>query len=207
MEYAESIGRDNSVLQSLKRYETQKRTAFELLEQSGNQNALNAVKERTLEQQRSMTALQLRIENNGDLQQNVVRVQKQVVEQTMNVVNVFEGQSEAAEIERKTWVIWRDPSADVNGNLPTLPDKLEYAPGSAPGGTGGWVYEGGSKQIWAPGTSGGGISTVESSRNVVNTGGTSSAGQVNNTVESNQDSSSSGSAGGNQNGNVMQGNN
>lgn len=207
MEYAQYLGRDNSVLQSLNRYESQKRQAFELLERSGNQKALNVLRERTLKQQRAMTELQLKIANNGDLQQNIVRVQKQVVEQTMNVVSAFEGQNAAAEVEKKTWVIWRDPGADVNGSLPPLPDKLEYAPGTAPGGGGGWVYEGGSKHIWAPGTSGGGQSTIEKSENVVSTGGSSGAGSVNNVVESDQGQTTTGNTNSNQNRNVVQGDN
>jgi len=202
MEYALEQDDEISIDRSLERFEAQKQKALEYAKNADDKAIMERIRKRTLEQQRTMTKLQLQLSNNGDLQQNVVRVQKQIANQTRESVEIVEGTESAVKVETQTWVIWRDPNADINGNLPKIENtaELEYAPGTSPGGTGGRVYEGGGKQIWAPGTSAGGSSSTQNSDNVVNTDSSSGSGSgnsVQNTVQGNDNNQ--GSSNGNTN--------
>lgn len=169
MEYALEKDDEISIDRSLERFETQKQKALEYAKNANDKAVMQRIRERTLEQQRTMTKLQLQLSNNSELQQNVVRVQKQIANQTNESVEVVEGTEAAVKVETQTWVVWRDPSADIDGNLPKIEDtaELEYAPGTTAGGTGGRVYEGGGEKIWAPGTSAGGTSSETKSTNVI----------------------------------------
>ena len=198
MKYAKSIGDIESITKSLSRFQTQKQKALELAEKANDKTIMEGIREKTIEQQRTMTELQLQMDDSTDLQKEVVNTQKQVATRTVETVKVVEGDDQATTVDKQIWTVWRDPNADVNGKLPELPAKLEYAPGTAPGGTGGWVYEGGSKQVWAPGTSGGGTATNQQSGNVVEggQGGTASGGQSGNVVEGGQGGTASGTTSG-----------
>lgn len=205
MKYAISLNDTDSAEKSLNRYEIQKERAIRYAERANNSEVLSGIKKMTLSQQRTMTTLQLQLNNAGKLQENIVRVQKQVATMTKEVVANIEGEEEAKTIDKQTWVVWSDPNADINGDLPELPAKLEYAPGTGPGGIGTRVYEGGSEQIWAPGTSGGGTSEgATGGENIVAPDTSGGASNNTNTVvgdESNQNSS--GSSGG-QGGQIIQ---
>ena len=205
MEYALEQNDEISINRSLERFEIQKQKALEYAKNADEKGVMQRIRERTLEQQRTMTKLQLQLSSNGDLQQNVVRVQKQIANDTKESVETVEGTEEAVKVETQTWVVWRDPNADVDGNLPKIENsaELEYAPGTSPGETGGRVYEGGSGHIWAPGTSVGGTSSQTKSTNVIEVNnGSSGSTQSGNVINGN-----SGSSGNSQSGNVVEGNN
>jgi len=178
MNYAQGQGDTDAITQSLTRYENQKQRALQYAIRANDQAIMKRIRQMTLDQQRQMTQLQLKLESNGELQKNIVRVQKQVAERSQGTVEVVEGKDAADTLEQQTWVVWRDPNADVNGKLPALSDTatLEYAPGTTAGG-GGHVYEGGSGHIWAPGTSGGGTgnATNETSTQVIEGDGSGSS--------------------------------
>lgn len=176
MKYADEIDDNEAIEESLARYEVQKQKSFEYAVNANDQGVMQKIREKTLEQQREMTQLQLNLDGNTELQENIVKVQKQIATESKNCIETVEGTEVAQKTEAQTWVVWRDPNADVNGNLPAKTDTatLEYAPGTAPGG-GGRVYEGGSERVWAPGTSGTGSSSVQSSGTVVNTSGSSTS--------------------------------
>lgn len=202
MEYALEQDDEISIDRSLERFETQKQKALEYAKNAKDKGVMQRIRERTLEQQRTMTKLQLQLSNNGDLQQNVVRVQKQIAIDTKGSVEIVEGTEAAVKVETQTWVVWRDPNADVNGNLPKIENtaELEYAPGTIPGGTGGRVYEGGGKQIWAPGTSAGGSSSTQKSENVIK----GNSGSSGNTQSGNTIKGTDGASGNSQSGNVVE---
>lgn len=174
MKYADEIDDKEAIEKSLARYEIQKQKSFDYALSANDKGVMERIRERTLEQQRDMTQLQLNLDNETELQENIVRVQKQVATESKNCIETVEGTEVAQKTEAQTWVVWRDPNADINGNLPAKTDTatLEYAPGTGPGG-GGRVYEGGSGTVWAPGTSTTGSSSVQSSGTIVNTSGSS----------------------------------
>jgi len=182
MNYAASLNDTASLEKSLNRYEIQKERAIRFAQRAKNIDVLNGIKQMTLTQQRTMTTLQTNLNNAGDLANNIVRVQKEVAVMTKEVVENVEGKDEANTMDKQTWIIWSDPIADVDGELPDVPATLEYAAGTGPGGVGTRVFEGGSEHVWAPGTSAGGSFDTTTSSNVVETNGTSGS--------SNSDSSS-----------------
>lgn len=180
MSYASSLGDTESIEKSLNRYEIQKERAMSYAQRAMNSEVLSGIKQMTLAQQRTMTNLQLQLSNSGELQNNIVRVQKEIALRAKEVVENIEGQDEADTIDKQTWVIWSDPNAEIDGELPDVPATLEYAPGTGPGGVGTRVYEGGSKHIWAPGTtSAGGPSSATTSQNVIETDGSSGSDSSN----------------------------
>lgn len=194
VQYAASVKDNTAANISLNRFKAQKEKALMLAEKAGDDNVLNIIKNQTLEQQRAMTELQLGLDSDKELQENIVKVQKTVATQSKNVIEVVEGKNEAVTYDQQTWVVWRDPNADVNGNLPALPDTLEYAPGTSAGGTGGTVYAGGAGQIWAPGTTAGGTATNTTSGTVIEGGqsGTATNSTSGNVVSGGQETTTQG---------------
>lgn len=172
MKYADEIDDNQAIEESLARYEVQKQKSFEYAVNANDQGVMQKIREKTLEQQRDMTQLQLNLNDDTKLQENIVRVQKQIATESGNYIELIEGIEAAQKAETQTWVIWQDPNADINGNLPALSDtaNLEYAPGTGQG-NGGRVYEGGSERVWAPGTSKTTPSSEQVSETVVNTNG------------------------------------
>ncbi|MFH1896190.1 MAG: DUF5667 domain-containing protein [bacterium] len=218
MSYAASENDTTALNLSLERYQSQKTKALGYVKGASDTRIAQQVRETALEQQRVMTRLQLQVGGTGNIQQNIVRVQKEVAVETKNTIGAVLGAETAQETENNTRYVWLDPNADTNGNLPPLPDEIakwEYAPGTqgrdevgrvveytmAPG-TGGQGTGGQTVQVqWAPGTEGGGESGVvyEGGPKVVVVGGGDS-GSGGNTV--------SGGGGGNQvegGGNQIQG--
>ena len=179
MEYA-NFSDDNDALDaSLNRYQAQKTQALGYVKGAGDSKVMNQIRERTIEQQRTMTKMQLEVKGSEGVQQRIVEVQKGVAEETKTAVGAVLGADEAAETDDQTRYIWLDPNADASGKLPPLPDELgkwEYAPGTegrdeagrvveftmAPGTEGSGASTGGKVQIqWAPGTEGGGEGGVK----------------------------------------------
>lgn len=155
MSYATSIKDIGSLDFSLNRYTWQKTKALEYAKAANDSGVVDQIKTRVLEQQRTLTKIQLQFDEVPDLQSRIVEVQKNVVSEVKNVVVVVQGSEGAAQVETAIKYIWRDPNADVNGNLPPLNETWEYAPGTEGRGEGQRVIEGYPSQ-WAPGTEGSG---------------------------------------------------
>jgi len=120
-----------------------------LLGKTDNEGILGTVAERTIEQQKTMEEIKNKIDVDG--QQNVMQVQEQVVNQVAERIVVQNGTEGQTEFFNKVEHVW--------------------APGTGPGGTSGVVYEGGSRLIFAPGTSAGGAGTKDIKTVEVKTGG------------------------------------
>lgn len=178
MEYASSVNDDDALDVSLDRYQAQKKQVLGYVKGASDTKVVEQVKEKTVEQQQTMTEMQLKIEGSPGVQQRIVEVQKEIANEVKNTVEVVQGTEEAAEIENKLHYVWLDPNADASGKLPPLPDEIgkwEYAPGTEGRDESGRVVEftvatgtetvevSGEKMqvIWAPGTEGGGESQVQ----------------------------------------------
>jgi len=177
MDYAAFSDDDDALELSLDRYQVQKTRALEHAEGANDSVVVERIRERTREQQRVMTQMQLTVEGSEGVQQHIVETQMDIAEETERVVEVVISVDEAVKVVNETRYIWLDPNADADGSLPSLPDKMsqwEYAPGTdgrdengrmvevtfAPGTTAGG--EAGNKVgiEWAPGTEGAGEATV-----------------------------------------------
>ena len=173
MEYAEFSDDDDALGASLDRYQAQKTQALGYVKGASDSKAMNQIRERTIEQQRTMTKMQLEVEGSEGVQRHIVEVQREIAEETKRTVEIVQSVEEAVEIDNKIHYVWLDPNADASGKLPPLPDEIikewEYAPGTegrddsgrvveithAPGTkAGGGDGDGGGKvEIqWAPGT-------------------------------------------------------
>lgn len=161
IEYAASIDDITSIDLIADEYQSQTLQALDQVKKSEDTATLDQLKNRIIEQQKTITQTQLEVKDNELVQTKLVVVQKQIANQTKTVVNEVQGEDAATELESQVQVIWRDPNADVNGNLPPLPDKWEYEPGTqGRDDTGKVVIEGDASPL-APGTQGQGISEVE----------------------------------------------
>ncbi len=156
MEYANFSDDDTALGTSLDRYQAQKTQALGYVLGASDSQVMNQIRERTVEQQRIMTRLQLRTETTERVQQRIVEVQKDVAGETRRVVETVLGVDEAAEMDNDVHYVWLDPNADASGNLPPLPDEIikewEYAPGTKGRDDTGKVVE----ITYAPGTNAGG---------------------------------------------------
>jgi hypothetical protein len=201
MEYASSLDNGEALDASLNRYQAQKTMALGYVQGISDEKIVEEVKENTVEQQQTMTKMQLEIEGSPGVQQRIVEVQKEIAGKIKNTVEVIQGSEEATAIENKLHYVWLDPNANASGKLPPLPDEIgkwEYAPGTEGRDEAGRVVEytvagtetvetGGEKMqvIWAPGTEGGGESQVqyESGPKVVVQSAPTESGGENVTIE------------------------
>lgn len=178
MEYASFINNNDALDISLNRYQTQKTQVLGQVKGISNTKVVEEIKENTLEQQQTMTKMQLQVETSKDVQQRIVEVQKEVAVEVKKTIEVVQGSEEAAEMDNKIHYVWLDPNADAGGKLPALPDEIkewEYAPGTegrdesgrvieityAPGTTAGGETGNKIEIQWAPGTEGGTESKVQ----------------------------------------------
>jgi hypothetical protein len=115
---------------------------------------LGSVAERTIEQQKTIEGIKNKIDVDG--KENVMQVQEKVVNQISERIVVVNGTEGQTEFLNKVEHVW--------------------APGTGPGGTSGVIYEGGSKLMFAPGTSGGGSATNDIKTVEVKTGGVVESG-------------------------------
>jgi len=135
MKYAESIGDYDALDSVVERYNSQKTNVLKYAESAADDSVMKQVKENTLKQQQTMTQMQLRLEDGGEVQKNIVQVQNSIAKQTKEVLGVVLGDSSSVEFNDQVHVVWMDPNADDLGNLPPLPDTIvvdewEYAPGT-----------------------------------------------------------------------------
>jgi len=156
MEYAEFSDDEDALDASLDRYQAQKTQALGYVQGASDSKVMNQIRERTIEQQRTMTMLQLEVEGSEGVQERIVEVQKEVAVETKRVVETVLGIEEATEMDNNVHYVWLDPNADADGQLPPLPDEIiekwEYAPGTdGRDGTGKMV-----EVTYAPGTEAGG---------------------------------------------------
>ncbi len=173
MDYASFSGNEKALKLSLDRYQMQKTQALGSVQGANDSAVVDQIRERTLEQQRTMTRMQLASEGSEDIQRDIVKTQKEIAEETERTVEVVQSVDKAIEVKNETQYIWLDPNADTSGKLPSLPDKMgqwEYAPGTegrdgtgrvvevtfAPGTTAGGAAGSTVGIQWAPGTTGAG---------------------------------------------------
>lgn len=178
MEYADFAGDEEALSASLDRYRAQKTLTLGHVKGASDAKVVERVKEGTLEQQQTMTKMQLEIVGSPGVQQRIVETQKEIADEVKKTVEVVQGTAEAAEVENKIHYVWLDPNADASGNLPPLPDEIgkwEYAPGTegrddtgkvveityAPGTEVGGEAGNKIEIIWAPGTEGPGEGGIE----------------------------------------------
>jgi len=120
-----------------------------LLGKTSDKKVLNAVEERTVEQQKTMEEIKIKI--GKGTKQEVVKAQEQVVNQVAEKIVEVKGTEGKAEFFQKVEHVW--------------------APGTGPGGgEAGVVIEGGTMQF-APGTSAGGPSGADIKTVEIKTGG------------------------------------
>lgn len=178
IEYADFTGDDKALSTSLERYQAQKIQALGQVKGISDSRVVEEIKEGTLEQQQTMTKMQLEVKDSTDIQQHIVEVQKEIAGEVKKTVEVVQGDDEAAEIDNKIHYVWLDPNADTSGKLPPLPDEIkewEYAPGTegrdetgkvieityAPGTKVGGETGNKMEILWAPGTEGTGEGGIE----------------------------------------------
>lgn len=157
MKYADFAGDDKALNASLDHYQVQKIQTLGYIKGASDSKVVEQVKEGTLEQQQTMTKMQLKIEISADVQRRIVEVQKEVAGEVKKTIEVVQGDDEAAEMDNKIHYVWLDPNADATGKLPPLPDEIkewEYAPGTDGRDETGKVVE----ITYAPGTKAGGES-------------------------------------------------
>ncbi len=129
--YADS-GNDGGVQSMIQSYLQIKEKQDGLLGKVDGQ-VLGIVEERTIEQQKTMEEIKTKTGN--EIKNEVIQVQEKVVNQVAERIVVVNGTEGQTEFFNKVEHVW--------------------APGTGPGGTSGVVYEGGSKLMFAPGTSAG----------------------------------------------------
>jgi hypothetical protein len=149
-------GNGENVQDKLQDYLRIKEKQDGLLGKIDNEGVLGAVAERTIDQQKTMEEIKMRVD--VETKQQVVQTQERVVNQVAKRVVEVNGSGGQTEFFQRVEHVW--------------------APGTGPGGEAGVVVEGGAMQF-APGTSAGGpsgsdIKTVE----VVTGGGENNAEEV-----------------------------
>jgi hypothetical protein len=148
--YAEE-GNNEKVQKLMQDYLQIKERQNDLFGEDDAGKVLEAVAERTIEQQKTMEEIKTKIDEDG--KQQVVQVQEQVVNQVAERIVVVNGSEGQTEFFNKVEHVW--------------------APGTGPGGgESGVVIEGGTMQF-APGTSAGGPSGVDIQSVVVESRGNS----------------------------------
>lgn len=168
--YAED-GNNDRVGEVIQNYSEIKDKQNNLLGKINDQGVLGAVAERTIEQQKTMEQIKLRVD--GDIKQNVVQTQEHVVNQVAKWVidvNGTEGATNFLNGVAHVWAPGTGPSGGEAGVVYAGGGKLIYAPGTGPGGRGGVVIEGG-QMMFAPGTSMGGSTGADVKTVEVKTGG------------------------------------
>ncbi len=145
-------GNNERVKNLIQSYLQIKEKQNDLLGKTSDEKLLNAVEERTVEQQKTMEEIKTRI--GEGMKQEVVQAQEQVVNQVAEKIVEVKGTEGKTEFFEKVEHVW--------------------APGTGPGGgESGVVYEGGGKLIFAPGTSAGSGNATSDIKTVeIKTGGT-----------------------------------
>jgi hypothetical protein len=147
--YAEK-GNGERVQNLMQSYLQIKERQGNLLDKNDDKDVLDEVGDRTIEQQKAMEEIKnIIIDDMG--KQGVIDVQEQVVNQVAQNIIEINGQEGATEFLNKVEHVW--------------------APGTGQGGEAGVVYEGGSKLMFAPGTSAGGSAVNDIKTVEVKTGG------------------------------------
>lgn len=168
--YAEE-GNNEKVQNMLQNYLQIKERQNNLLGKFKDGEVLGAVTERTIEQQKTMEEIKIKIDEDG--KQQVVQVQEQVVNQVAQRIIEVNGPEGQTEFFQKVEHVW--------------------APGTGPGGESGVVVVGGTMQF-APGTSAGGPSGADIQNVVVVEGGGSGGGTT--VVDGNNQNSAPGNSSG-----------
>jgi hypothetical protein len=140
-------GSNERVQNLMQSYEQIKEKQNNLLGQVDSGEVLGTVKERTIEQQRTMEEIKTKIDDNT--KQEVVRVQEQVVNQIAKHVidaNGTEGTTEFLNNVAHVWAPGTGPGGGEAGVVYAGGGKLIYAEGTGPG-AGGVIIEGGEMKF------------------------------------------------------------
>lgn len=145
-------GNNERVKNLIQNYLQIKEKQNNLLGNTSDKKVLNAVEERTVEQQKTMEEIKTKI--GEGTKKEVVEAQEQVVNQVAEKIVEVKGTEGQTKFFQKVEHVW--------------------APGTGPGGgESGVVYEGGGKLIFAPGTSAGSGNATSDIKTVeIKTGGT-----------------------------------
>lgn len=145
-EYAQE-GNNERVQNMVESYQQIKEKQYNLLEKVNDGEVLGTVTERTVEQQKMMEEIKIKV--NEDTKQNVIQIQEQVVNQVAKHVIEVNGTEGATEFLNEVVHVWApgtEPPAGSNGGEAGVVysggGKLIYAEGTGPG-EGGIVIEGG----------------------------------------------------------------
>ncbi|MFC1651776.1 DUF5667 domain-containing protein [Patescibacteria group bacterium] len=130
MSYADSIGDDEAIKLSLEHYETQKQKALEYAKNASDQGAMDQIRERTLEQQRIMTQLQLRLKEQT-MQEEMVKVQQRVEADVESALGETKGRDDADKFESQTRTLWYDPETNLDEKITTPPSDWKYSAGGS----------------------------------------------------------------------------
>ena len=159
-DYADD-GDQTEVQNSLRSYLQTKEKQDNLLGKVNDDGVLEAVQERTIDQQKTMENIKTKV--GEDVQQTVIQVQEQVVNQVAQRVVEVNGKEGQTEFFNKVEHVWA-PGTGPGGEAGVVYEGgagQQYAPGTSAGGSSGVVYEGGAKIMFAPGTSEGGSGGVD----------------------------------------------
>jgi len=173
--YAED-GNNNRVDEVMQNYSEIKDKQNNLLEKIDDEGILGAVAERTVEQQKTMEQIKLRVD--GDTKQNVVQTQERVVNQVAKRVIDVDGTEGATNFLNEVAHVWAPGTGPGGGEAGVVyagGGKLIYASGTGPGGQGGVVIDGG-EMMFAPGTSAGGPAGADIKTVEIKTGGGEESG-------------------------------
>lgn len=165
-------GKQVEVKNSVQNYLQVKQKQGDLLDQADDDNSLNQVRQRTLEQQQTMEQLKLQV--GEDIKPEIVQAQEQVVNQVAQhvvVANGVEGRDEFFQQVEHVWAPGTGPggesgtqyapgtSAGGSAGVVVVGGSIRFAPGTSAGGDSTHTYEGGAGQQFAPGSSAGGNAT------------------------------------------------
>ncbi|MFH1863580.1 MAG: DUF5667 domain-containing protein [bacterium] len=168
--YAEE-GNNEKVQNMIQNYQQIKEKQNNLLGKIDDGEVSGVVAERTVEQQKTMEEIKTKID--GEMKQQVIQVQEQVVNQVAKRIVDVNGKEGATEFLNKVVHVWA-PGTGPGGEAGVVyaggGGKLIFAPGTGSGGQSGVVIVGGEMKF-APGTSGGGPSGADIKNVEVKTGG------------------------------------
>ena len=130
--YAEG-GKQEKVGSTLQDYLEIKDRQNELLDKTDSGEVLGEVAERTLDQQKTMEQIKLRVDEDG--KKEIIQIQERVVNQVAQRIVVVDGPEGKNEFFQEVKHVWAPG---------TGPGGTQYAPGTSAGGGGGVQYAGGT---------------------------------------------------------------
>jgi len=122
---------EEAIATSLKRYEIQRNLSYGYAKKVNNEALLSKIRTRSLEQQRQMTLLQLKLQNQN-LQLEMIRVQQETANSFQIAVETTNGAETGQTLRTQIRNIWYAPGL-TDGSLTQeeqAPEDWTYSPGS-----------------------------------------------------------------------------